>query len=51
MESAGKHEVPVKGMRLLHRRSGGKKKMKLIIDNANIDEIRSMYEFFPMDGG
>ena len=24
--------------------------MKLIIDNANIDEIRSMYEFFPMDG-
>ena len=24
--------------------------MKLIIDNANIDNIRSMYEFFPMDG-
>ena len=24
--------------------------MKLIIDNANIDEIRAMYEFFPMDG-
>ena len=24
--------------------------MKLIIDNANIDEIRSMYEYFPMDG-
>ena len=24
--------------------------MKLIIDNANIDESRSMYEFFPMDG-
>ncbi len=24
--------------------------MKLIIDNANIDDIRSMYEFFPMDG-
>ncbi len=24
--------------------------MKLIIDNANIDEIRYMYEFFPMDG-
>ena len=24
--------------------------MKLIIDNANIDDIRSMYEYFPMDG-
>lgn len=24
--------------------------MKLIIDNANIDNIRCMYEFFPMDG-
>lgn len=24
--------------------------MKLIIDNANIDEIRAMYEYFPMDG-
>lgn len=24
--------------------------MKLIIDNANIDEIRQMYDFFPMDG-
>lgn len=24
--------------------------MKLIIDNANIDEIRQMYDFFPVDG-
>ena len=24
--------------------------MKLIIDNANIGEIRQMYDFFPMDG-
>ena len=24
--------------------------MKLIIDNANIEDIRSMYEYFPMDG-
>ena len=22
--------------------------MKLIIDNANIDDIRSMYEYFPI---
>ena len=33
----------------LYRR-GRRDTMKFIIDNANIDEIRAMYEFFPMDG-
>ena len=38
------------GMSLRGKKNQEEERMKLIIDNANIDEIRSMYEFFPMDG-